>query len=78
MDWALAEWLRLTPYFLKIVSVNPEQSAPFVRLVPPYTYGLPTNCTAYSAMSIPTSVTPRPYLTSVMVSADSSVYPTCT
>ena len=28
--------------------VNPEQSAPFVKLVPPYTYGFPTNCFAYS------------------------------
>ena len=28
---------------------KPEQSAPFVRLVPPHTYGLPTNCTAKSA-----------------------------
>ena len=28
--------------------VNPEQSAPFVRLVPPYTYGFPRNCFAYA------------------------------
>ena len=26
--------------------VNPEQSAPFVRLVPPKTYGFPTNFNA--------------------------------
>lgn len=32
---------------------KPEQSAPSVRLDPPYTYGLPTNCVAKFARSIP-------------------------
>jgi hypothetical protein len=34
------------PKFAITDCVNPEQSAPFVRLVPPYTYGHPTNCSA--------------------------------
>jgi hypothetical protein len=33
--------------------VNPEQSAPPVRLVPPYTYGFPTKRCAYSAIFSP-------------------------
>ena len=28
--------------------MNPEQSHPLVRLSPPHTYGLPTNCLAYA------------------------------
>ena len=34
------------PKFARTDCVNPEQSVPFVRLVPPYTYGFPTNCNA--------------------------------
>ena len=32
--------------------VNPEQSAPLVRLVPPYTYGFPKNCFAYATIAV--------------------------
>lgn len=32
---------------------NPEQSHPFVRLVPPHTYGLPINCSAYATTEEP-------------------------
>ena len=41
------------PKWLKTAIVNPEQSAPPVRLAPPYTYGLPTNCVAYDAIWAP-------------------------
>ena len=34
---------RPTPYFAYTDNTNPEQSAPFVKLVPPHLYGLPTN-----------------------------------
>ena len=37
-----------TPNCAYTLITNPEQSAPLVRLVPPYTYGLPTNCDAKS------------------------------
>ena len=33
---------RLTPNFAYTDITNQEQSAPFVKLVPPYTYGFPT------------------------------------
>ena len=33
--------------------MKPEQSVPPVRLDPPYTYGLPTNCNAKLATSDP-------------------------
>ena len=33
----------LYPKCSYILIINPEQSIPFVKLVPPYTYGLPTN-----------------------------------
>lgn len=33
--------------------VKPEQSAPFVKLVPPHLYGLPTKLHAYFAISEP-------------------------
>ena len=32
---------------------NPEQSVPFVKLDPPYTYGFPTNCAAYATTADP-------------------------
>jgi len=32
---------------------KPEQSTPFVRLFPPHTYGLPTNCIAYDTTELP-------------------------
>ena len=44
---------RLTPKFAYTLCVNPEQSAPPVRLVPPHTYGLPTNCVAKSTTEDP-------------------------
>ena len=37
---------RLMPKCSYTLMTKPEQSVPFVRLVPPYTYGLPTNCFA--------------------------------
>ena len=39
--WALELRPVVMPKCANTPWVNPEQSAPFVRLVPPYTYGLP-------------------------------------
>jgi hypothetical protein len=44
------------PNFLKTDCVNPEQSAPFVKLVPPHTYLFPINFFAYATTSSPSVV----------------------
>ena len=46
--WSLELLPVLIPKWANTLWVNPEQSAPLVRLVPPYTYGLPRNCLAYA------------------------------
>lgn len=53
--WSLEVRPVVTPKCSKIRIVNPEQSAPFVKLVPPYTYGLPKNCFAYATIAVRTA-----------------------
>ena len=50
---ALEECGRPTPYAEYTLITKPEQSVPFVRLDPPYTYGFPTNCEAYDTTELP-------------------------